>query len=143
MFEWSLDLRGLQRKTCEQGEDCCILCEIFISKLNILFQVCPQCKCPNIDVRARDVENFLHHHEPVEHEDLGDATEKRDAAADQDQPHQPEEDHGVEAVTGEDGEAEHDHVNVVAGPCDLCDYYNLRIKTVEERRTLLSYQNLI
>ena len=139
MFEWSLDLRGLQRKTCEQGEDCCILCEIFISKLNILFQVCPQCKCPNIDVRARDVENFLHHHEPVEHEDLG------DAAADVDQSHQPEEDHGVEAVTGEDGEAEHDHVNVVAGPCDLCDYYNLRIKSVEERRTLLTMwgQNLI
>ena len=33
MFEWSLDLRGLQRKTPEQGECCCILCEIFISKL--------------------------------------------------------------------------------------------------------------
>ena len=136
MFEWSLDLRGLQRKTCEQGEDCCILCEIFISKLNTLFQVCPQCKCPNIDVRARDVENFLHHHEPVEHEDLGDATEERDAAAADDAA-------GGEAVTVEDGEAEHDHVNVVAGPCDLCDYYNLRIKSVEERRTLLSYQNLI
>ena len=140
MFEWSLDLRGLQRKTCEQGEDCCI--EIFISKLNILFQVCPQCKCPNIDVRARDVENFLHHHEPVEHEDLGDATEER-VADHEDRSHQPEENHGGEAVTVEDGEAEHDHVNVVAGPCDLCDYYNLRIKSVEERRTLLSYQNLI
>ena len=105
--------------------------------------MCPQCKCPNIDVRARDVENFLHHHEPVEHEDLGDAAEEREAAADE--LHQPEENHGVEAVTGEDGEAEHDHVNVVAGPCDLCDYYNLRIKSVEERRTLLTMwgQNLI
>ena len=59
MFEWSLDLRGLQGKTREQGECCCILCEIFISKLNIPFQMCPTCKCPNIDVRAHDIENFL------------------------------------------------------------------------------------
>ena len=27
--------------------------------LNLPFQVCPKCACPNIDVRAHDIENFL------------------------------------------------------------------------------------
>ena len=69
---------------------------------------------------------LTHHHEAVEHENLGDAPEERDAAeervaaeerdaeeerdaaADHDEPHQPAEDHGGEAMTDEDGEAEHD-----------------------------------
>ena len=80
---------------------------------------------------------LTHHHEAVEHENLGDAPEERDAAeeldvaadhdaaeerdaaadhdvaAHHDEPHQPAEDHGGEAVTeAEDGEAEHDHDSI-------------------------------
>ena len=37
----------------------------------------------------------------------------------------------------DDMDPDHDHLNVVAGECDLCDYFKLRDKTVAERRDIL------
>ena len=46
--------------------------------------------------------------------------------------------HGGEAVDDmDDMDPDHDHLNVVAGECDLCDYFKLRDKTVAERRDIL------
>ena len=52
--------------------------------------------------------------------------------------HQPEV-HGGEAVDDDmdDMDPDHDHLHVVAGECDLCDYFKLRDKTVAERREIL------
>ena len=56
---------------------------------------------------------------------------------DHDADHQPEV-HGGETVDDmDDMDPDHDHLHVVAGECDLCDYFKLRDKTVAERREIL------
>ena len=51
--------------------------------------------------------------------------------------HEPEV-HGGEAVDNmDDMDPDHDHLHVVAGECDMCDYFKLRDKTVAERRDIL------
>ena len=51
--------------------------------------------------------------------------------------HEPEV-HGGEAVDDmDDMDPDHDHLHVVAGECDMCDYFKLRDKTVAERRDIL------
>ena len=37
----------------------------------------------------------------------------------------------------DDMDPDHDHLHVVTGECDLCDYFKLRDKTVAERRAIL------
>ena len=37
----------------------------------------------------------------------------------------------------DDMDPDHDHLHVVAGECDMCDYFKLRDKTVAERRAIL------
>ena len=88
---------------------------------------------------ANDViESILSHHgydAHTHHVEEPLATEDNDV---EEEVHDQPEVHGGEALDNmDDMDPDHDHLNVVAGECDLCDYFKLRDKTVAERRAIL------